>query len=80
MIRHSDAGSLRRVCATLNCVTVVLPYSHISGLFYASLLTTPEGGFSHLSSAITCDDGTHRTIEAVRKVRKWSTICADGSE
>ncbi|MSY07466.1 MAG: hypothetical protein F2723_08995 [Actinobacteria bacterium] len=56
------------------------PYSHISGLLYASLITTPEGVFSHLSSAITCDDGSYRTIEDVTKAGKRTTTRADGSE
>ncbi len=41
---------------------------------------SPEGVFSHLSSAITCDDGSYRTIEDVTKVGKRTTTCADGSE
>ncbi|MSZ30516.1 MAG: hypothetical protein F2634_09190 [Actinobacteria bacterium] len=80
IIRPSDAARPRRVFATLACVTSVAPYSHISGLLYASLITTPEGVFSHLSSAITCDDGSYRTIEDVTKAGKRTTTRADGSE
>jgi hypothetical protein len=41
---------------------------------------SPEGVFSHLSSAITCDDGTYKTIPDVTKVGTATTICADGTE
>jgi hypothetical protein len=41
---------------------------------------SPEGVFSHLSSTITCDDGTYRTIPDVTKVGDKTTMCADGTE
>jgi len=41
---------------------------------------SPEGVFSHLSSAITCDDGSYQTIADVTKVGGATTICADGTE
>ncbi len=41
---------------------------------------SPEGVFSHLSSAITCDDGTYKTIPDVTKVGTATTICLDGTE
>lgn len=41
---------------------------------------SPEGVFSHLSSAITCDDGSYLTIKDVTKVGKRTTLCADGTE
>lgn len=41
---------------------------------------SPEGVFSHLSSAITCDDGSYRTIKDVTKVGKSTTLCVDGTE
>jgi hypothetical protein len=41
---------------------------------------SPEGVYSHLSSAVTCDDGTYNTIKDVTKVGSKTTICADGSE
>ena len=41
---------------------------------------SPEGVFSHLSSAITCDDGSYRTIKDVTKVGKRTTLCVDGTE
>lgn len=41
---------------------------------------SPEGVFAHLSSAITCDDGSYRTIKDVTKVGKRTTICVDGTE
>jgi hypothetical protein len=40
---------------------------------------SPEGVFSHLSSTITCDDGTYHVI-AVTKVGTRTTICLDGTE
>ena len=41
---------------------------------------SPEGVYSHLSSAVTCDDGTYNTIKDVTKVGARTTICADGTE
>ena len=29
---------------------------------------SPEGVYAHLSSAVTCDDGTYKTIKDVTKV------------
>ena len=40
---------------------------------------SPEGVFSHLSSTITCDDGSYKTID-VTKVGTKTTICVDGTE
>lgn len=40
---------------------------------------SPEGVFSHLSSAITCDDGTYHVIDTT-KTGARTTICVDGSE
>jgi hypothetical protein len=41
---------------------------------------SPEGVYSHLSSAVTCDDGTYDTIKDVTKVGSRASICADGTE
>jgi hypothetical protein len=41
---------------------------------------SPEGVFAHLSSAVTCEDGTYNTIADVTKVGSKTTICADGTE
>jgi hypothetical protein len=41
---------------------------------------SPEGVFSHLSSTITCDDGTYNTIADVTKVGSSTTMCLDGTE
>src|SRR4051794_22237624 len=41
---------------------------------------SPEGVYSHLSSAVTCDDGTYTTIKDVTKVGSKTSICADGTE
>jgi hypothetical protein len=41
---------------------------------------SPEGVFSHLSSAVTCDDGTYNVIADVTKVGTKTTICLDGTE
>ena len=40
---------------------------------------SPEGVFSHLSSAITCDDGSYKIID-VTKTGGSTTTCADGTE
>ena len=41
---------------------------------------SPEGVFSHLTSTVTCDDGTYETIADVTKVGTATTICKDGTE
>jgi hypothetical protein len=41
---------------------------------------SPEGVFSHLSSAITCADGTYNTIADVTKVGSRTTMCRDNAE
>jgi hypothetical protein len=41
---------------------------------------SPEGVFAHLSSAVTCDDGTYETIADVTKIGTAKTICLDGTE
>jgi hypothetical protein len=41
---------------------------------------SPEGVFSHLSSTVTCDDGTYNMIADVTKVGTATTVCADGTE
>ena len=41
---------------------------------------SPEGVYAHLSSAITCDDGTYKVIKDVTKIGSRTTICADGTE
>jgi hypothetical protein len=41
---------------------------------------SPEGVYAHLSSAVTCDDGSYKTIKDVTKVGSKTTICADGTE
>lgn len=40
---------------------------------------SPEGVFSHLTSSVTCDDGTYRTIDPT-KIGTKTTICRDGTE
>lgn len=41
---------------------------------------SPEGVYAHLSSAITCDDGTYRVIKDLTKVGTRTSICLDGTE
>ncbi len=41
---------------------------------------SPEGVYAHLSSAVTCDDGSYKTIKDVTKIGSRTTICADGTE
>lgn len=41
---------------------------------------SPEGVFSHLSSTVTCDDGSYNMIADVTKVGTKQTLCIDGSE
>jgi hypothetical protein len=40
---------------------------------------SPEGVYAHLSSAITCDDGTYK-VKDVTDIGSRTTICADGTE
>ncbi len=41
---------------------------------------SPEGVFSHLSSTMTCDDGTYNMIPDVTKIGTRKTQCLDGTE
>ena len=41
---------------------------------------SPEGVYAHLSSAVTCDDGSYRVIKDLTKVGKRTSICVDGTE
>ena len=41
---------------------------------------SPEGVFSHLSSTVTCDDGSYNMIPDVTKVGTKKTLCIDGTE
>ena len=41
---------------------------------------SPEGVFSHLSSTVTCDDGTYNTIPDITKIGTRLTTCLDGTE
>ncbi|MFM7616934.1 MAG: hypothetical protein ACKO72_05675 [Actinomycetes bacterium] len=41
---------------------------------------SPEGVYAHLSSAVTCDDGTYRVIPDITKVGKRTSICRSGTE
>jgi hypothetical protein len=41
---------------------------------------SPEGVFSHLSSTVTCDDGSYHVIKDLAKVGTRTTACRDGSE
>jgi hypothetical protein len=38
------------------------------------------GVFSHLNPAITCNDGSYKTIPDVTKIGSRATVCADGTE
>ena len=40
---------------------------------------SPEGVYSHLSSTVTCDDGTYHTID-ITKTGTKTTVCVDGTE
>jgi hypothetical protein len=39
-----------------------------------------QGVFSHLNPAVTCNDGTYRTIADVTKIGSRLSVCADGTE
>jgi hypothetical protein len=41
---------------------------------------SPEGVYAHLSSAMTCDDGTYKVIKDVTRVGSRTSFCADGTE
>lgn len=40
---------------------------------------SPEGVFSHLSSSVTCDDGSYNTVDFT-EIGTRSTLCIDGTE
>ncbi len=41
---------------------------------------SPEGVFSHLTSTVTCDDGSYTLIPDVTKIGTKTTTCLDGTE
>jgi hypothetical protein len=41
---------------------------------------SPEGVFAHLSSAITCDDGTYEQVADLTDLGGATTTCRDGTE
>lgn len=41
---------------------------------------SPEGVYAHLSSAMTCDDGTYDVIPDITKLGSRTSACADGTE
>ncbi len=41
---------------------------------------SPEGVFAHLSSTVTCADGTYNVIDDVTKVGNRTTMCKDNAE
>ena len=41
---------------------------------------SPQGVFSHITSAVACDDGSYTTIADVTKVGTSTTLCVDGTE
>lgn len=41
---------------------------------------SPEGVYAHVSSAVTCDDGTYETIKDVTKIGTRTSACKDGTE
>ncbi len=41
---------------------------------------SPQGVFSHLTSAVTCDDGSYTLIPDVTKIGTKTTVCLDGTE
>lgn len=40
---------------------------------------SPEGVFSHLSSAVTCKDGTYHTVEDLTNIGTRSSVCRDAA-
>jgi hypothetical protein len=75
----ADHGATRAQCDAIGG-TLMKRTQYLLHVWVVPGYESPEGVYAHLSSAVTCDDGTYHTIKDVTKVGSRASICADGSE
>jgi hypothetical protein len=75
----ADHGATKAQCDAIGG-TLLQRTQYLLHVWVVPGYESPEGVYAHLSSAVTCDDGTYRTIKDVTKVGSRTTICADGTE
>jgi hypothetical protein len=75
----ADHGATKRECDAVGG-TLLQRTQYLLHVWVVPGYESPEGVYAHLSSAITCDDGSYDTIKDVTKVGTRTTMCADGTE
>lgn len=74
----ADHEATTKQCDAVNG-SLIQQTQYLTHVWVVPGFESSEGVFSHLSSTITCDDGTYETID-VTKVGTKTTICVDGTE
>lgn len=75
----ADRGATRAECDAIGG-NLIEQTQYLLHVWVVPGYESPEGVFSHLSSAVTCDDGTYETIADVTKIGTSTTQCKDGTE
>jgi hypothetical protein len=75
----ADHGATKAQCDKIGG-TLLKQTQYLLHVWVVPGYESPEGVYAHLSSAVTCDDGTYNTIKDVTKVGTRTTICRDGTE
>lgn len=75
----ADHGATKKQCDAVGG-TLLKRTQYLVHVWPVPGYESPEGVYAHISSGVTCDDGTYETIKDVTKVGTRTTICRDGSE
>jgi hypothetical protein len=75
----ADHGATKAECDAVGG-TLLKQTQYLLHVWVVPGYESPEGVFSHLSSTVTCDDGTYETIDDVTKIGDSTTVCKDGTE
>lgn len=75
----ADHGATKKECDAVGG-TLLKRTQYLLHVWVVPGYESPEGVYAHLSSAVTCDDGTYEMIKDVTKVGSRTSVCADGSE
>jgi hypothetical protein len=75
----ADRGATREQCDAVGG-QLIEQTQYLLHVWVVPGYESPEGVFSHLSSAVTCDDGTYETIDDLTNVGSATSVCRDGTE
>ncbi len=75
----ADHGATKKECDAVGG-SLIKKTQYLLHVWTVPGYESPEGVYAHLSSAVTCDDGTYNTIKDVTKVGSRTSICKDGTE